>query len=245
MAGVWNMVPMLRRYFNRLAGLFFACNYCVGAEMTLTDLQVLTSDILDDPNNGYFTIPILNQRLNLNLRELQKRLLSANQQYYTTCVKTSTLINQAAYALPTDYIQIIRLEYVTQGSGTTAQTQKINFITPNQIDLLSETSGAPAFYYMQKNNLILAPTPDSVYELHLEYSYYVTDMVNAGDVPDAPQQFHPYIAYLTARDCMVKDGRPLNSIETQLAQYETLLKQIAVQRQNDGARMVVMTQGDW
>ena len=214
--------------------------------MTLLDLQTLTSDILDDPSNGYFTLPILNQRLNLNLRELQKRLISANEQYYTVCSTTNTVVGQAAYACPSDYLQIIRLDYITQGSGVTAQTQKINFITPNQIDLLSGTSGAPAFYYMQKNNFILAPVPDAIYTLHLEYSYYVADMVQTTDVPDAPQQFHPYIAYLTARDCMVKDGRPLQSIETQLSQYEMLLKQIAVQREADGPRMVVQTESmDW
>ena len=204
---------------------------------------MLTSDILDDTSNGYFTLPILTQRLNLNLRELQKRLISANEQYYTVCSTTNTVINQAAYALPSDFLQIIRLDYITQGTGVTAQTQKINFITPNQIDLISETSGVPAFYYMQKNNLILAPVPNAIWTLHLEYSYYVADMVQTTDVPDAPQQFHPYIAYLTARDCMVKDGRNLSSIEAQLMQYETLLKQIAVQREADGPRMVVATQG--
>ncbi len=210
--------------------------------MTLADLQTLTSDILDDSQNGYFTLPILTQRLNLNLRELQKRLISANEQYYTICVTTPTVIGQAAYALPSDFLQIIRLDYITQGSGVTAQTQKINFITPNQIDLISETSGVPAFYYMQKNNLILTPVPNAIWTLHLEYSYYVADMVNTTDVPDAPQQFHPYIAYLTARDCMVKDGRPLGAIESQLGQYEMLLKQIAVQREADGTRMVVQTE---
>ena len=209
--------------------------------MTFLELQSLTSDILDDTSNGYFTLTILKQRLNLSLRELQKRLISANQEYYATCVYTSTVADQAAYAIPSDFIQIIRLDYVTQGSGTTAQTQKINPITPNQRDLLPDTSGAPKFYYMQKDNLILAPVPDAVYTLHLEYSYYVADMVNSSDSPDAPIQFHPYIAYLTARDCMVKDGRPLASIEAQLQQYELLLKQIAVQRQTDGPRMVVTT----
>lgn len=214
--------------------------------MTLSDLQTLTSDIIDDPNNGYFTLPILTQRLNLNLRELQKRLISANENYYTVCVTTPTVINQQAYALPSDFLQIIRLDYITQGSGTTAQTQKIQFITPNQIDLLADTSGAPAFYGIQKNNLMLSPVPNAVWTMHLTYSYFVSDMVLTTDVPDAPQQFHPYIAYMTARDCMVKDGRPLNSIETQLGQYEMLLKQIAVQREADGTRMVVATESiDW
>jgi hypothetical protein len=216
--------------------------------MTFQTLQQLTSDILDDTSNGYFTLPILNIRLNIALRELQKRLISANNEYYTTCVYTDTVANQALYALPIDFMQIIRLHYVTQGTGATAQTQKIYNMTPNQRDLLSDTTGAPAFYYFQQNNLVLAPCPDSIYEMHLEYSYYVADMVNPTDVPDAPQQFHPYIAYLTARDCLVKDNRSLVSIETQLKDYETLLKQIAVQREADSARMVVSTNsmdGNW
>ncbi len=214
--------------------------------MTFSELQILTSDILDDTSNGYFTLPMLRQRLNLSLRELQKRMISANEQYYAKCATTSTVALQQAYALPSDFMQIIRLDYVTQGSGVTAQTQKIESMTPNQRDLLANETGDPGFYYFQKNNIMLAPIPNSVRVLHLEYSYYVSDMVLDADLPDAPQQFHPYIAYLTARDCMVKDGRPLTSIETQLAQYEMLLKQIAVQRHADGARMIVQTNSlDW
>lgn len=209
--------------------------------MTFQELQVLTSDILDDTANGYFTLPVLKQRLNLNLRELQKRLISANKQYYSIAVKTNTIIGQAAYATPSDFIQILRLSYVLQGTGVTAEESKIFEMTPNQRDLLVDTQAAPRFYYFQKDNLILAPAPDSIYELRMEYSYYVADMVNNSDLPDAPQQFHPYIAYITARDCMVKDGRNISSIEAQLQQYELLFKQIAVQRDADGARMVVET----
>lgn len=214
--------------------------------MTFLQLQALTSDILDDTSNGYFTLTMLKQRLNLSLRELQKRLISANQQYYSKCVTTSTVANQAAYALPTDFMQILRLDYTLSGSGTTAQTQKILDITPNQRDLLADKVGAPGFYYFQKGNLILAPVPNAIYTLHLEYSYYVSDMAVDADIPDAPQEYHPYIAYLTARDCMVKDGRSLASIQKQLDDYELLLKQIAVQRHADGPRMVVQTNSlDW
>jgi hypothetical protein len=48
--------------------------------VTFLTLQQLASDWLDDTNNGYFTLPILKQRLNLGLRELQKRLISANEE---------------------------------------------------------------------------------------------------------------------------------------------------------------------
>ncbi len=68
-------------------------------------------------------------------------------------------------------------------------------------------------------------------------------MVSDNDLPDAPQQFHEYISWLTARDCMVKDFRPLSAIEAKLQEYEKLLKQIADQRRADGARMIVQTEG--
>ena len=116
-------------------------------------------------------------------------------------------------------------------------------MTPNQRDLLLGQQGDPSFYYIQKNNIILAPIPTRIVTMHLEYSYYVADMVNNSDTPDCPVQFAPYIAYLCARDCMVKDARNLQSIQTQLNEYEELLKQIAVQRQADGPRMVTMTEG--
>lgn len=210
--------------------------------LAFQDLQTLVSDIVDDPQNGYFTLSILKMRLNLALRELQKRLISANHQYYTQCVFTDTVIDQAVYALPSDFLQIIRLEWVICGTGANENTQKIIEITPNQRDLVTDQVGDPGFYYFQKNNLILKPIPCRIVEMHLEYSYYVQDMVNQNDIPDCPQQFSEYIAWMTARDLMVKDNRPnLNNVEAKLKEYEELLKQVAVQRKADGARMVVTT----
>lgn len=214
--------------------------------MTFAEMQSLASEYLDDSSNGYFTLPFLKQRLNLSAKELQKRLRLAAQQYYVTCVKTNTIALQNVYSLPTDFLDVVRIEYVTQGSGSTASTQKILPMTPNQRDLVSSTQGSPAYYYLQNNSIILTPTPDTIYEMHLEYTYYIADMVNSSDVLDAPAEFHEYPVLLTVRDCMVKDMRPLGNIETKLKEYEELLKQMAVERQVDGARMVVSTQDlDW
>lgn len=214
--------------------------------LTFLQMQTLASDYLDDPNNGYFTLTTLKQRINLAAKELQKKLLLASQQHYVICVKTSTVATQAAYALPSDFMQVIRLDYITQGTGTTAIEQKIMPMTPNQRDLLSDTSGKPAYYYLQNNNIMLAPVPDTVYEMHLEYTYFVADMVNDSDVLDAPAQFHEYPVLLTVRDCLVKDNRPLGNVEVKLKALEDLLEKLAEERQDDAARMIVSTNGfDW
>lgn len=212
--------------------------------MTFADLQVYSSDLLDDVNNSYFTLPVLKLRLNRGLKELQKRLISANQSWYSYCVKTSTVVDQANYALPDDFVEILRLERLMQGSGATGRYQQIMPITTNQRDLTPDISGDPFWYYIAQNEIVLKPTPNRVVELHLEYAYLVPDMVNQADVPDCPDQYSEYIAILATRDCLIKDGRPLAPIQSKLDQYEILLKQAAVQRKADAPRMIVKTDSD-
>lgn len=209
--------------------------------MTFLELQQYTSDLLDDASNGYFTLPILKMRLNLAQRELQKRLISANQQFYMNCVKANTVALQDTYTLPTDFMELIWFGYVLSGSGQTADYQQIMNITPSQRALVDGLVGDPQFYFFMGNSLVIKPTPQRAVEIHLEYAYQIVDMVNDSDVPDAPKQFHEYIAILATRDCLIKDGRDLAPIGSKMAQYEQLLKEIAVQRRADSPRMVTST----
>lgn len=209
--------------------------------MTFLDLQNYVGRNVDDKSFGYFTLTDVKARLNLAQREVQKRLISANEQYYTTCVKTNTIAYQNAYSLPSDFLQIIRLERVVQASTTNPIVQQIKPITPNQRENLVDVTGDPDFYYFQKNYMMLVPTPNRVQEIHLEYSYQVTDMVNDSDVPDAPAWAHEYVGVLATRDCLFQDERSMQPIEKKLEDFEKLMKEIAVQRHADDTRTVVIT----
>lgn len=215
--------------------------------MTFLELQQMASDWLDDANNQYYTLPILKIRLNRALKELQKHLISANKEYYSVCVTANTVQNQQIYSLPTDFLQVIRLEWNTGGTGVNANYSQIMPITPNQRDLVDGLSGDPGFYYFQKNNLVLRPIPQRAVTMHLEYSYLVADMVSNSDVPDAPDQFHEYIPILAVRDGFIKGNRPLAPIESKMGEYKNLLKELADQRQADTPRMTVVTgsAGGW
>ena len=137
--------------------------------MTLLQLRTLTLDWLDDPAAGYFSTSVVNLRLNLALKELQKRLISANKEYYSQCVYTNTVASQRAYALPDDFLQTIRVERL--GAGINPAHFKLAALTPNERDLYTEQLAAPVAYYFEKDKLMLVPTPDAAYEIHLEYSY--------------------------------------------------------------------------
>lgn len=220
--------------------------------MTFRELKDYVARYVDDKSFSYFTEADVGARVNLAQKELQKRLISANEDYFNICVKTNTVINQKTYTLPTDFLQVIRLERILSGTGDLTNTLQLLPITPNQVNLYpysTAAGGAPCNYYFQNRTLVLVPTPNQVYEIHLYYSYLVQDMVSDSDEPDAniPGNMHEYIGVLATRDCFFQDNRAITPIELKLKAYEDLLKQIAVQRNADATRMVVATSysGDW
>ncbi len=212
--------------------------------MDLVTLRTLVSQWVDDPQNGYFTVPTLNLFLNNAQREVQKLLIQAEDSYYTKLVTTFTVQNQQDYALPDDLLKLTRLEVIASGTGITADRRLMTNITINQQGMIGAQSGLPYVYYWQKSRLSLLPVPDNIYVLNLYYDYLVTDMILDGDVPDVPQDFHEYIAVLAAFDCFIKDDRISANITMKKDYYEKLLKQMAEDRDISGPRMVVMTE-DW
>lgn len=211
--------------------------------MTLSQMRTLVWDYVDDPDGTYFLASIVNLRLNLAMIELQKRLISANKEYFLECVKTDTVVDQQAYALPSDFLQLVRLEWYEVGTSLTSLSNKIQQITPNQRDLVWSVTGDPQFYSMSKNNLVIWPIPSRIVEMHLEYNYQVAALSADGDIPDMDDIYHEYIVVLATRDCLIKDGRSIAPIEEKLKDYEKLLKEVAVQRQADSPRMVTVTRG--
>jgi hypothetical protein len=84
--------------------------------MNLGELRTLSRYWLDDDEGGYFTDTMMNTFLNQAQREVQKLLLQAGEDYYTICVMTDTVVNQRDYALPSDFVKLMRLERVSLGS---------------------------------------------------------------------------------------------------------------------------------
>src|SRR3954468_7137609 len=123
--------------------------------MTFLEGQTLVADLLEDANFGYLSRSVVKLRLNLAQRELQGKLIRAGNDYYTKCVKTNTVVGQKAYALPNDFRELSLLEKVVSGSGDTADTDPIVFLTPGERYQVFEVSGDPAYYWFEKNNLIL------------------------------------------------------------------------------------------
>ena len=209
-------------------------------------MQNLVLQWVDDPAGGYFDpTDFVQPALNRGLLEVQKRLIEAGEMYYLKVppVETQTVANQASYQLPDDFLKLHRMVYVISGSGVSETVNSLSFITLNQQDLIgSNVTGTPVCFNIQKDRVTLYPTPDKATTLRLWYSYRVAQMTVNSDVPDCPEEFHEYIAILAAMDCFIKDDRAPTNILTKMNYYETLLKQMAKDRQQQGPRMIVVTE---
>lgn len=220
--------------------------------MTFSELKYLVYYMVDDQqgistgSGGYFTTTQVGVFLNNALREVQKQLLQAGEMYYLKTVETTTVADQQDYVLPSDFLKLHRLEYVTDGStATTEVTKMLQRLTLNQSDMFSLKVGTPAAYTIKKNRLSLYPIPDTANKvMRLFYSYRVAAMVNTTDEPDCPSEFEEYLAILAAESCFIKDDRSSPQLMEKKASYLGLFKQMAEDRAQDSSREVISTYDD-
>lgn len=208
--------------------------------MNLTGLQTLVSSWLDDVSNTYFTLPQITVWLNNAQREVQKELLQAGENWYLVEAQTNTIANSDAYALPSDFLQVHRIQIVTSGTAPNQVTQTVGPATPMQLSSVFEGPGTPYAYYMKKLSLVLRPIPDMAYAMQMLYSYIVSDMVNPTDTPDVAVQYQEYVAVIAAIDGFLKDQRDPSPFFSKRDSYRALMKQASQDRKQDYPRMVVV-----
>lgn len=212
--------------------------------MNFVQLRELVSYWVDDLHLTYFTAPQVNQFLNNALRETQKILLGAGQDFYYSCKQTTLVVNQADYVLPADFYKVNRLEVVISGTPPNESKQQLITITPNQQNLVPDNTGLPNFYYLKKSRLTVLPAPSQALTLRMFYSYKIADMVDDTDTPDIPEPYHEFIAVLAAIDCFLKDGRDPSTLFNKRDYYLDMFKKDAAQRELDASRSVIYT-GDF
>ena len=212
--------------------------------MTLAQIRTLVLSFLDDPDAGYFTNAQTLVFINNAQREVQKTLGQAFEAYNIKKVKTTMVVGQKEYALPSDFKRLHRLEIVISGSPPNETLRRLTKITRNQQDEFPTTYGSPVAYFFQGNYLILVQAPDTAQVLRMEYEYLAADLSNDSDSPDLPSQYHEMIAIMAARDGLIKDGRDAALMQRKIDEFKELMKQDAEQRNVDQPRSVIQTRGD-
>lgn len=207
---------------------------------TVAQLQTLMLSWLDDASAGYFDSATTITWINLAQREVQKQLVMAGENYYVQTATTTLVPSQAEYVLPADFLKEHRVEIIISGTGSNENRQALVPITINEQDQVSIALGQSTNYYIQKNSIILSPTPDTALTMRLYYSYKISDIALTTDVCDIPEEFQEYVACLAAYNGFIKDDREAANLLTKIADYKERLKQMAEDRVQDISRQVVI-----
>lgn len=212
--------------------------------MTFSELRSLVLSLTDDLSGGYFTQAQVDKFLNNALRELQKKLILCYENWYVKCVRATMTASEQCYYLPADFLQMNRFDIIL--SGTTPATEARNTLMPltlQEARLINFGPGQPKGYFLKKDSFNVAPAPDQGYEIEMLYTYRVPEMVNDTDTPDAPEEWHEFIAILATLDCFIKDreGAPQTLLDKKKS-YEDRLDAMANNRTVDAPRKVVLTE---
>lgn len=211
--------------------------------MTLVQIREYISYLVDDLEMTYFTPTQLNVFINQSLKEAQKLLTLAGNNWYVKLVSRATVQQQRDYMLPCNCLYIHRLE-LRQGTGTNVDRQVLSRITLNQQDDFA-TYAEPIGFYLEKDYLILCPIPqDNTKTMYMWVTTMVDDVSADSDVPNIPPEYVEYLAQKAASLCFVKDDRQMDNILPVFTETEKRLKAAAIERIQSQASSVVVTHGN-
>lgn len=212
--------------------------------MTVLEIKNYVASLVDDLQMTYFTPTELLRYINQEMRETQKKLIAAGNNWYIKIDESqSTVVNQIAYTVPTDFLKFNRIELCTNINTTSETRYNISSITLNQKDMMFAQSDVTCFYLLKKT-LYLVPQATTIRTIRMYYTYLIPEVANDSDVPDVPPEYHEYIAMLVAAQCFLKDGRDASFILKKTMMVEEALKADAIERNQDHASTVVICDND-
>ena len=130
-----------------------------------------------------------------------------------------TITGVALYPQPSDIVRARTLRRTDLG-------RELPLVDLRTIDLGAPQSGTPSVFAVDGTNLHLSPTPDGVYPLELRYWRSPPAMVNDGDLPVVPSDYHRVLWYWAVKECYVaEDDMP--AAQYWETQFNTALSQLS------------------
>ncbi len=142
---------------------------------TLAQLKTAIQDYTDNAETSFVT------HLPDFIKAAEERIFkSVDLEIFRKNVTTAFTTNDKFLSLPTDYLASFSLQITTSSSEDFLLQKDVNFLQ-EAYDASSSTA-TPRFYaQFDRNNFIVAPTPDSNYTVELHYYYRPTSLTASGD----------------------------------------------------------------
>ena len=142
---------------------------------TFTELKTAIQDYTENSETTFVN------NLSIFIKNAEQRILETVQlEFFRKNVTTNLTASNRFLAMPDDYLASYSLSVTASGSKNFLLMKDVNFIedyNPN-----SSTTGVPEYYAaFTSSDFILAPTPDSGYQVELHYFYRPTSLTAGAD----------------------------------------------------------------
>lgn len=193
--------------------------------MTLADMIARVRFIIDENSQKNFLDADITTAINQSQLKVQKEFVKLGQGYFVTAADlnpnntpSGTIAGVELYALPSDFLQFVRVERTDTGYPLKPIdiNQKIiqGTTNPSMIPNMTNYSFFPIGKYFGIN-----PIPSSVIPIRLWYVYRLAKLALTSDTSEIPEEYHDMICWGAAIDCIIKDEGDASQLQNQWDRY--------------------------
>lgn len=185
--------------------------------MVLWELRDMARNIAGiQEDDVYISESRLDNWINMSYRHIYNKVINLSEDYFLTSTTFSTSNNVSNYTLPTDMLQLRRVE--TTNGGTELNSE----VWPQDLNDVRENV-YPERYMFEGDELRFIPKPTGSETIRLQYIPKLTALSASTDTPVIPGDNHEVIAYFAAMQIKIKEESDASGIRVM---YNELLDQL-------------------
>lgn len=205
--------------------------------MMLWEIRDLAREITDTQDDVYISQSRLDVWINMAYRHIYQKVVDLSEDYFLTSTTFSTSTSIDTYSLPSDMMQLRRVEKYQSGNDSVLNLE----LWPQDLNDLRDNT-FPERYILQGNNMRIIPTPSQGDVIKLDYIPTITTLSASSDEPATPSDHHEIIAYYAALQIKVKEESDANGIRVIYGDLLDQLMQTLEARQTQRSRQIRYTE---
>lgn len=201
---------------------------------TYAQLKTAIQDFCENTETSFVT------NLPLFIRSAEDRIFqSVDLEAFRKNSTSAMTTNDKYLSVPSDFLAPFSLQITSNGSEDFILIKDVNYV--NQYNIDSSSTGTPKYYAVfDKDNFIVAPTPDANYTVELHYYYRPASLTAGADsgttwISDNAPNVLLYGSLYEAYTYMKGEADVLANYEKRFTEGLVRLKDLAEARENTDA----------
>ncbi len=225
----------------------------MAANVTLLQMRTRVRELADMETSAQASAFVddaeLTRAINRALKQLYGKLVVARgNDYYATITTMATVVDQANYALPANFMQLLKV-VVTDGSRWKPLNRWGYDEWANLRELEANTGGIEFYkYQLVGANIEIRPVPKvTSHTLHIHYIKTFTELAADGDTFDGVNGWEDWSAYKVAIDMLNKEEsfEQASALAAQQRELEQQIEAMAGNRDVGEPPTMQDTRRDW